>query len=166
MPIFRRRRQPEGEPEHEDEQRALLEAKPFVPQNLIQRVFGAHEVIRDEIVNLDQIVSCSTSGDPTWYQAGQTKPITEGRQVRYVDSYEYAGELALNRVYAMPIDNRISLRPFKDETGAEWYMVNDGKHRVMAAIMNNESYLTVDIERPYEGESYFPGDVRADYIDK
>jgi hypothetical protein len=126
-------------------------------------VRGAEEITEDETVFLDRIVTAPSHDQHSWYQAGRVKKLKDGR---LVDSYEYSKELALNRVYAIPSEDKIELFTFTDVAGEEWYGVSNGQHRVAAAIMNNELYLTANIKRPVEGENYFPGDVRTDYIDK
>lgn len=163
MAIFRRKRRSEDEPGYEDEQRALLEARPFVPENLIEHVRGRQEITRDEQVFVDRIVTGASHEVPSWYQAGRIKKLQDGR---LVDSYEYAKELALNRAYAVPSEDKLVLFPFKDATGEEWFGVSNGQHRVTAAMLNNELYLTADIEWPVDGDNFYPGDVQADYIDK
>jgi hypothetical protein len=144
---------------HEDDQRAALKRKTYIPSGEIHKHGGLIVIEKDVEIVLDKIVG-GPRGESSWALDGSVKRLQDGSTI---ESLEYAKQLARDRAYAQKTENSITLYPFIDESGSEWYGVEDGVHRIMAAKVNNEPFVLADIKRPADVSevSYYPGTIEA-----
>ncbi|PID30704.1 hypothetical protein CSA80_04415 [Candidatus Saccharibacteria bacterium] len=66
-----------------------------------------------------------------------------------VDSLDLAANYAEAKAYVNRSgDDPIQLSPFRDDSGAEWFCVRQGRHRVLAAMANGEDSIVAVVLRP------------------
>lgn len=119
---------------------SILGRRPFIEVAFIDRSGGQRTTLRGIDISLDRVVAGALGRD-SWVPEG-VKLLADGT---VISSAEYVGRLALSRAYMHSQGSNILLSPFNDPSGGSWLRVVDGRHRVTAAMLNNEATLNCDV---------------------
>lgn len=134
-----RHNQPQSAEHASDEWLASLGDRPFVA---LDRIAGPKTVQKDQEVPLSRVVAGALGRD-SWIPEGM-KRLQDGT---LVPSADYVKQLARERAYVGSNNDPLRVAAFYDNQGGEWYMVDSGRHRVTAAMLNNEPSIIADILR-------------------
>jgi len=124
---------------------ATLMHEPFIPYDEVPKHYGPKDTERDVRVDLGRVVS-SSLGHDSWLPEG-VKLLPDGRTI---PSTDHVKNLARSRAYTESSDEPIRLRPFESPEDGEFYAVDEGRHRVAAAKLNQEPTIVAHVLRPRE----------------